>query len=230
MTKGKTDKIQLSLEARSVLGRKVGQIRREGLLPGVVYGKSLEPIPVQTPVKNFVEVYAKAGESTLIYVDIGDKSYPAMIQDVVRDKLDGSFQHADFFRVRLDEKITAKIPLEFIGEAPAVKNYGCIIVKNIYELEAEALPQDLPHNIEVNISVLNEIGNQILVKDLLISDKVKIKARPEDIIVLAQAPITEEELKTQLETPTVSAEDVEIIKKEKKEEEPAPETTPPAQQ
>jgi large subunit ribosomal protein L25 len=161
---------------------------------------------------------------------VGDKEYPTIIQDVTKNPLSDELLHADFYKVRLDEKIKAKIPLNFIGESPAVKNLGGILVKNISEIEVEGFPQDLPHQVNVDISSLKELKGHILVKDLPISEKLKVEADPAAIVVLVQEPISEEELKAQLEAPTApSAEEVEVIKKEKAEEEaPAAEETTPA--
>ncbi len=218
------EKVELKAELRNITGRKVKAIRRSGFVPAVVYGRGLKPLIIQIPVKDFEKVYTEAGESTLVYLDVNGQSYPTIIHDVSKDHMNDKIQHADFYKVRLDEKIHAKIPLNFIGEAPAVKETGGILIKNISELEVEGLPQDLPHNIEVDISSLKEFNNHILIKDLPISDKIIIKAKPEDIVALIQEPISEEELKAQLETPTATAEDVEVIKKEKPEEDVAQES------
>lgn len=226
------EKVELKAEPRSILGKKVKTLRRAGFLPAVIYGHDFKPLSVQVPVKDFERAYAKAGESSLIYLDLDGQSHPIIIHDVVRDPVHSAWQHADFYRVRLDEKIHAKIPLNFSGESPAVKGLGGILIKNIHELEVEGFPQDLPHQIDIDISGLAEFGSQITIKDLAVSDKIQIKAKADEIIALIQEPISEEELKAQLETPTVTTEDVEVIKKEKKEEEPAEETPaapPPAQ-
>ena len=188
-------------------------------MPAVIYGHGFESLPVQVPVKDFEKVYAEAGESSVVYLNLEDKSYPTIIQDVARDPVSDKFLHADFYKVRLDEKIKAKIPLNFIGESPAVKEFGGILVKNISEIEVEGFPQDLPHQIDIDISSLKELKEHILVKDLSVSDKLKVEAEPEAIVVLVQEPISEEELKAQLETPTATPEDVEVVKKEKAEEE-----------
>jgi large subunit ribosomal protein L25 len=225
-----TEKIQIQAQKREVTGRKVKTVRKQGILPGVVYGHNFKPLNIQIPVKTFEKVYAEAGESTLVYLDVDGQDYPTIIHDVVRDPRSDAFLHADFYKVKLDEKIHAKIQLSFIGEAPAVKSLGGILVKNISELEVEGFPQDLPNKIEVDISKMADFKSQILVKDLPISSKISIKAKPEEIVVLIQEPISEEELKAQLETPAAGApEEVEVIKKEKPEEEPAEETPAAAQ-
>ncbi len=194
----------------------------------MIYGHGFKSLSVQVPAKDFEKVYAEAGESSVVYLNLGKDSYPIIIQDVARDPVSDKFLHADFYKVRLDEKIKAKIPLVFTGESPAVKELAGILVKNISEIEVEGFPQDLPHQIDVDISSLKELKEHILVKDLLVSDKLKVEADPEAIVALVQEPLSEEELKAQLETPTVAPEDVEVVKKEKAEEEVPEEETAPA--
>ena len=223
-------KMTLQARPRNITGRKVKSLRREGFVPAVIYGHGFKSLPIQVSIKDFEKVYAEAGESSVVYLNLDDKSYPTIIQDVARDPVSDKFLHADFYKVRLDEKIKAKILLNFVGESPAIKEFGGILVKNISEIEVEGLPQDLPHQIDVDISGLAELKSHILVKDLLISNKLEVKAEPEAIVALVQEPISEEELKAQLEVPAAAApEEVEVIKKEKAEEEvPAAEETVPA--
>jgi len=214
------EKIILQTEPRNITGRKVKSLRREGFVPAVVYGHGVESLPIQVPVRDFERVYTEAGESTVVYLNVGNQEYPTIIQEVARDPVSDKFLHADFYKVRLDEKIKAKIPLNFVGESPAVKELGGILVKNISEIEVEGFPQDLPHRIDVDVSSLQEIKSQILIKDLPISAKLKVEDEPEAIVALVQEPISEEELKAQLEVPAAPApEEVEVIKKEKAEEE-----------
>lgn len=224
------EKITLQAELRNIIGRKVRSLRRQGFVPAVIYGHGFESLPIQVPLKDFEKVYTEAGETTVVYLSVGGKEYPTIIQDVAKNPVSDKLLHADFYKVRLDEKIKAEIPLNFIGESPAVKDLGGILVKNISEIEVEGFPQNLPHRIDVDISLLRELKEHILVKDLSISAKLEVKADPEAIVVLVQEPISEEELKAQLEVPTAPApEEVEVVKKEKAEEEiPAIEGTAPA--
>src|SRR3989344_3294271 len=218
------EKIILQAEPRSIIGRQVKSLRRHGLVPAVVYGHDFKPLSIQVPLKDFERVYAEAGESTVVYLSVNGQDHPTIIHDVVRDALSDNYLHADFYKVRLDEKISAKIQLNFIGESPAVKGLGGILVKNMSEIEVEGFPQDLPHQIDVDISGLAELKSHIQVKDLPISSKLEVKAGPEAIAALIQEPISEEELKAQLEAPTAAApEEVEVVKKEKPEEEVAEE-------
>ena len=191
------------------------------MLPGVLYGNNFPSRNIQLPIKDFQKVYTEAGESTLVYLKLGDESYPVIIHDVAVDAVRDSYIHVDFYKVRLDEKIKAEIPVEFVGEAPAVKDFGGILIKNITQIEVEGLPQDLPHNFTVDISVLKNIKDQLTVKDIKIPAGIELKANPDDILVLVQEPISEEQLKAELETAAPSTDDVEVIKKEAKEAEPA---------
>lgn len=215
-------KLTLQAEPRTISGKRVRILRRSGLVPAVIYGHGFDPISVQIPAKEFDHVFKEAGQSTIVYLDLEGTQHPTIIHDVAIDPVKDTVIHADLYKVRLDEKITAPVPVVFIGESPAVKDFGGILVKNINELEVEALPQDLPHEISIDLSILKNIGDHILVKDLKLGAQVTLQAKPDDSIVLVQEPISEEQLKADLEAPVAgSAEDVEVIKKEKTEEEPA---------
>src|SRR3989338_3342129 len=223
------NKIELKAEMRTVLGGKVRQLRRSGYIPAVLYGKGQKAVNLQVGGKDFAKVLKEAGESTLIYVNVGKESYPTIIHDVSRDPVKDGIIHADFYKVNLSEKIKTEVPVVFIGESPAVKDFSGIFVRNINELEVEALPQNLPHEITIDISVLKNIGDQILVKDVDLGSDIHIEAEPESILALIQEPKSEEELQAELAEPSTSVEDVEVIEKKKEEEvpvegeEPAPE-------
>ena len=124
--------------------------------------------------------------------------------------------HADFYKVRLDERIKTNVPVVFVGEAPAVKDLGGIFIRNINELEVEAFPQDLPHELTIDISALKNFGDKITIKDLKqgLGALAELTTEDDDAIVAAvQEPMSEEELKASLETPTAGVEDVEVIKR-----------------
>ncbi len=214
------EKIQLQAQPRTIVGRKVKTLRQADLVPGVIYGRGFEPLNIQVPMKDFQKVYAAAGESTLVYLDVNGQKYPTIIHDVDRHPVSEAIRHADFYKVNLTEKIHAKIPFNFVGESPAVKELAGILVKNLNEIEVEGLPQDLPREINVDISKLAAFGDQILLKDLAIPGSIAIQANPNDIVALVQEPISEEELKAQLETPAAAAEEVEVIKRPGAEIEP----------
>ena len=220
-------KVELQAQSRTIIGRASKTLRTQGLVPAVLYGHNFTSLNIQIPTKEFTKVYALAGESTLVYLKLDAEAYPTIIHDVTVDPVSDGIIHADFYKVRLDEKIKAKIPLVIVGESPAVKSLGGILVKNLNEIEVEGLPQDLPHQFDVDISKLEKFGDHFLVKDIKVSDKLTVMINSDDIIALIQEPISEEKLKESLETTsTTTVEDVEMIKKEKKEEEVSDDTAP----
>ncbi len=207
-------KIELEAQLRTVTGSKVSQIRNSGFVPAVLYGKGQEPISLQVPQKDFHKTFKAAGESTLVYVTVDGKTHPTIIHDISRHPGSDAIIHADFYKVNLSEKIKTNIPVVFIGESEAVKE-GAILVRNVNEIEVEALPADLPHEISVDISKLVKFGDQILLKDIDLGSKVEVIGNPDEIIVVAQEPISEEALKASLETTDATVDDVGIVEKEK---------------
>lgn len=228
MNAKKHQKIELRAEKRVVVGRKVAHLRNEGIVPAVLYGKDQEALNIQVPMKDFTRVLRDAGESTLVYLSVDGTEYPTIIHDVASDAVSGGYLHADFYKVNLKEKIKAMVPVVFTGESPAVKNFAGILVRNINELEVEALPSNLPHEITIDISLLKNLNDQVMVRDLKLGADVALMAEGDEIIATVQEPISEEALKASLEAPTTSVEDVEEIKKEKTEKDVAEEEAPAA--
>jgi len=219
-------KVELTAELREVVGHRVKHVRASGALPAVLYGKGQESLALQVPVKEFDRALKQAGESTLVYVHVGSQVYPTIIHDVARHPISGMPIHADFYKVRLDEKITASVPVVFIGESPAVKDGG-VFVRNVNELEVEALPTDLPHEITIDISSLKAVGDQIVLKDVTVPS-AKLVGGEDEIIASIIAAKTEEELAAELAAPTTDISAVEEIKPEKPAEEVAEEGEAPA--
>src|SRR3989344_4732656 len=212
-------KIELNAQKREIIGSGLNNLRKSGFIPAVLYGKGQESIPLQVSVKDFKKAFELAGESTLIFINVDGQAYPTIIHDMSRDVISDSILHVDFYKVRLDEKIKAKVAVVFQGESPAVKDLGGIFVRNINELEIEAFPQDLPHEVVIDLSSLKNIGDQILVKDLKLDSKLNVVAEIEEIVATVQEPMSAEELEKALEAQTTTIEDVEVIKKEKEEKE-----------
>jgi len=211
-------KVELKAEKRTVVGKSMASITSQGFLPAVIYGHDFNSTPVQVNLKDFEKAYLEAGESSLVYVNLDSKDLPVIIHDVARNPISDKFIHADFYKVNLDEKITADVQLIFVGESLAVKDLAGILVKNINEVKVEALPQDLPHEIQVDISSLETFADQILIKDIKLPKGVELKEKPEEIVVLVQEPISQEELDKQLAVSETTTEEVEVIKKEKEAE------------
>ncbi|MCC6934367.1 MAG: 50S ribosomal protein L25 [Candidatus Yanofskybacteria bacterium] len=216
MTKHSTAaKLELEASTRDIVGSRVRQLRATGVVPAVLYGKGQEAMSVQVSGKEFDGIFRKAGESTLVYLKVGGQSYPTIIKEVERDALTGETLHADFYKVSLTEKIKAMVPVVFVGESPAVKELKAIFVRNVNELEVEALPQNLPHEVTVDVSSLKNFGDQITLGDVNVDDAVLVGGADE-IIATVQEPKSEAELEAELAAPTTDVSAVEEIKKEEK--------------
>ncbi|MBI2121492.1 MAG: 50S ribosomal protein L25 [Candidatus Sungbacteria bacterium] len=185
---------ELKASSRTELGRRVKPLRKDGFLPGVVYGEGVASRPVSVPYKDFDKVYREAGESTIIELDVDGKQYNVLIQDIARDPMRGDMLHADFYAVRMDKVIRTKVRVAFVGESPAVKNDGGVLVKVMQEIEVEALPKDLTREIRVDVSKLVVLESRITVKDIVLPQGVKALAAPDDVLVLVEKPRAEEEL------------------------------------
>lgn len=210
--------ISISAQKRDIFGRKNKKLRREGKIPAVLYGEGIKgSIPIQLDEKEFKKVFTEVGESTLVKLKLEDKEYQVLIHDLQRDPLEDKIIHVDFLKPSLKEKIEATVPLIFKGEAPAVKNLGGILIKEISEIEVEALPQNLPREIEVDISKLEKIYDTILVKDLKLPKGVKVLKKPEEVVVTVVSP--EEEKEEVKEEVTITEKVGEKETKEEKEEE-----------
>lgn len=176
----------------------VNEIRKQGLIPAVVYGHQVDTVSLVVPEKQFDKLYKQIGSNTMIELEwkSGDKKEkrPVLIHEVQHDYLQGKNMHIDFYQVRLDEKIKTYIPLEFINESPAVKNLSGILVKALQEIEVEALPQELPQAFEVDLSKLETFEFNIKVKDLDIPTSAKVFISPETVIASVTPPRSEEEL------------------------------------
>ncbi len=220
-------KIELNAQLRTVMGSKVKQIRKSGFIPAVLYGKGQDSIAIQVPNKDFNKTFREAGESTLIYVNIDGQTYPTIIHDIARHPASNDIIHADFYKVNLSNKIKTKVPVAFIGESQAVADGG-IFIRNVNEVEVEALPQDLPHEITFDMASLVAFGDQILLKDAKIDSKVEVIGHADEIVATVQAPISEEALAASLETPGETVDDVKIVEKEKGADEVLDEAETPA--
>lgn len=184
--------MDLSATTREIFGKKVKTLRREGLIPAELYGRGVKNTHLSVPAKEFNKVFKEAGTNTVVHLAVGGKKHPALIYDVVRDYLTSDIAHIDFYEVRMNEAIKAKVPLEFMGEAPAVKEKGAVLNKAMSEIEVEALPGDLPHRFEVDLSVLNDLDKSIYVKDLAVPKGVKVLVDPETVVATATPPAAEE--------------------------------------
>lgn len=184
---------KLKVEERKVLGKKVKKLRREGITPGNVYGKEVKSTAVQAPTKEFMDVYSESGETTLVDLQLDGKTLPVLIQNVYKD-FRGNVLHADFFQVNLKEKVKANVPLEFIGEPKAVTEKIGILARITDEVEVEALPSDLPENIEVNVENLAQIDDQITIGELSVPTGVTVLSDSNQVVAKIEELVSKEAL------------------------------------
>ena len=187
-------KIQASV--REITGKKVKKYRKEGKIPAILYGRGVKNINLWVDLNEFKKAFHQAGENTIIDLVIDNgKNIPVLIHEVQYDHLSDDLAHADFFQVRMDEKIETEVPLEFIGEAPAVKEQGGVLVVNINEVPVRCLPSDIPGKFKLDLSGLKTFEDRILVGDIEVDPrKVEILMEKDNIIALVSPPRSEAEL------------------------------------
>lgn len=185
-------------EIRKTLGKKVKTLREKGVLPAVLYGPGIKnSLPLEIDFKKFEKIFKEAGESSLVSLEIDSKKYLVLIHEIEKDPLSGDMIHVDFYQPKAGQAIETKVPLVFEGIAPAVKDLGGTLVKNIQEVHIRALPENLPHQIIADISTLRVFEDNILIKDLVLPQGVKILKEPGDIVakVVPAQKIKEEAVK-----------------------------------
>lgn len=210
----------LEAQPRTLIGKKVGQLRRAGIVPVVVYGAKVQPMHLQINERVLTNTLYKAGGTHIINIDIEGKTQQVIARDVQRDVMRGNILHVDFLAIDATTLISAEIPVHFSGESPAVETGQGILMSGISSVTIEALPSDLIDRIEVDLSLLKNVNDTMYVRDLKLGDKIAVLTDEDAMIVrvittAAQeaAAAAEEELAS-----TTTAEP-EVIEKGKKEEE-----------
>lgn len=203
---------------------KAGLARQQGKIPAALYGHDMSTMPVQVDYKLFIQAWKEAGHASLVNLHLGDDTYPVVIREVQTHPVKGHILHVDFYRVRLDEEITTKVPVVLSGVAPAVKNLGGVLVRNLDEIELKALPQDVPHEITVDISFLDSFEKNIYIRDLKLPSGVECLEEADAVVVLVQEPRTEAELEELSAEVKEDVEAVEGVKEEAPVEEETAET------
>jgi large subunit ribosomal protein L25 len=177
--------MELTVQKREVFGKAARGVRKAGEIPAELYGRGIANAHLAVPAPEFLKVLKEAGMSTVLRLKIGEETHPVIVHDIQRDFITGAVQHVDFYQVRMDEKMKARVPLEFSGESPAVKA-GAILIKSLAEVEVEALPADLPHRLIVDLSLLDALGKSVYVKDLAVPSGVRLIADEETAVATVQ--------------------------------------------
>ncbi|MFH2062775.1 MAG: 50S ribosomal protein L25 [bacterium] len=211
---------KLSAWVREMTGNQVGALRREGKIPAVVYGHGIESMNLSLDGREFSKFYAEAGDSSLVELSIdGQKPRMVVIRAVQKDPLKCHVTHVDLHEVSMTEKMEIFVEFAFVGEAPAVKVSGGMLVKGMDGVNVRCLPNDLVHGIDVDLGQLKEIGDAIHVRDLVVPSGLEILAEPEDLIAMASAV---EEVEEEAAPTAGDVESVQVASKgkEDKKEEP----------
>jgi large subunit ribosomal protein L25 len=183
---------QLTVTMREISGKKVRKLRREGIMPANIYGKDIPSVSVQVPVKEFEAIFKQVGETGLVDLMLDNKRRPILIKNLQLSYPSRTPIHADFFQVDLSQKVKAMIPLVVAGEAKAVSDNIGMLLQPVSEIEVEALPEELPENIEVNVENLAEIDQQITVGDLSVPEEVTVLTDPGQVVAKIGELVVEE--------------------------------------
>lgn len=187
------EKIVLKATKRDVIGKQVKALRREGKLPAVIYGRHTDPININLDARSATVMLAKATASSLVTIDVEGTEHLALVREKQRNYIKNTLLHVDFLAVSLTEKLRTKVAIHFVGISLAVKDFNAVLVHALEELEVECLPADLPERIDVDISSMLKPGEGIRVRDVQVSDKVRLLADPDNMVVVATFAKVEEE-------------------------------------
>jgi large subunit ribosomal protein L25 len=188
--------LELTLDAREAQGKANKRLRRDGIVPGVVYGKGHESVPVQVDAKTFETLYRAAGRTSVVKFRLpgASRATSGFIKSVQRHPLSGSAIHVDYLLVNLKQEMEVEVPLVFVGEAPAVTDLNGTLLHNLSSIRVRALPNDIPHQVEVNVSTLVSYDVAIHVKDLSLNrDLVQVQTDGEALVATVVPPRVEEE-------------------------------------
>jgi len=200
------EKVLLKAEKRTITGKKVKLIRLEGKVPAVIYGGKLKSLPISLDKRDTTNTLNKVSGSTILTIDIEGEEYAALVREIQQDYIKGDLLHVDFLAVSLKEKLRTNVSISLVGDAPVLEEYSALIVSGLDQIEVECFPQDLPEVIEVDVSILEELGAAIYLKDIPTIENVEFLSDPEELIAVASAikeeieeVIEEEELLEEVE-------------------------------
>lgn len=214
------EKIVIEALKRSKTGKKVKEVRKDGFIPAVIYGRDLESMSISLEKRLSTQILNKVSGSTILTISVDGKEHSTLIREVQRDHIKNEFLHLDFLAVSLLEKLRTNVSITLVGEAAVLEDFDALIVAGINEVEVEALPQDLPETIEVDVSSLAAIGDAIYLKDLPVPENVEFLTDLEELIAVASA--IKEEVEEEVVEEALEGEDLaepEVIEHGKSEEE-----------
>ena len=213
------EKVILKATKRSVTGKHVENLRREGKLPAVLYGHNFDPQPITLDLREVTNTLNKLSSSSLVTIDLNGVEHSVLVREKQRDYIKNVLIHVDFQKVSLTEKLRTEVNIDLVGESSTVKDLNALVVSGIDSVEVECFPQDLPEKITVDISNLLKIGDAIYLKDIPVLPNVTFLSDPEELVAVIQ--VVKEEV-VEVIAPVegeIVEEEPEVIEKGKKEEE-----------
>ena len=230
MKNQKQEKTKLSAQIRTLTGKKAKKLRKQGLIPANIYGPEFKSTSISINFREFLNTYKIAKETGIVYLQLEKDEIPVLIKHIQKHPISDQILHVDFRKIDLKKKIETEVPVKVVGTSEAVSQKGGVLLNQSEFLLVEALPEDIPQEIEVDISSIKDIGQEIKVADLKKSDKYMIKTSPDKVVVSVIAH------KEESVTPETTAAQPEVITKEKEEveaeqsagqtkQEPKPEST-----
>ncbi|MFA9262559.1 MAG: 50S ribosomal protein L25 [Undibacterium sp.] len=207
--------LKLEVLERTEAGKDLAALRESGYIPAVQYGHKKEAVNLSVKEIDFKKVFKAAGESTLVELVLGGKKgINVLVHDVQVDPLSGRFTHIDFYQVNMDEKIETDVALEFVGDAPAVKALGGVLIRNLDEVKVQCLPKDLPHSFVIDLTQLVDFDSQIKVSDIKLPAGVEMIETLEAIVATVMRPRTDAEMSSLQEKVEMDVTKVEGVVKE----------------
>jgi large subunit ribosomal protein L25 len=217
--------IVLNAKVRETKGKRVKVLRQDGRIPAVVYGAGITATPVELDALETTRILEGVGASTLIELNVGKEKYQVLVREIQRDKIRLDILHIDFLNLAMDVVTRTVVPVELIGESPAAKNLGGLLVSGLSEIEVEALPSDLPDRITADVSMIENMDDVITVSDLAFAESVEVLTSPDEVIASVvyqeEEELEEEEVLEEIFPEDVEPELVERGRREGEEEEEA---------
>lgn len=207
--------VLLQVSKRDVVGKQVKTLRRDGLLPAIVYGRGISSIPISINSREANRILSAITSTNLVVLDIDGDKHTTLVREKQRDPVTGEVLHMDFYEVSMTEKLRTNVGLEFQGESPAVKELMGVLVTVMESLEVECLPQDLPNQIVADLSTLEEIGDSLYVRDISLPPNVELISDIDGLVVVISPPAVEEI--EEVEEVEITEEEPEVIERGKEE-------------
>ena len=217
------EKIVLKAEKRKIIGKKVQSLRNAGKVPAIIYGSDVGSLPITLDLRDTTNTLNKVSGSAILTIDVEGDQHAALVREIQQDYIKGLLLHVDFLAVSMKEKLRTSVSISLIGDAPVLEEYSAMIMSGVDQIEVECLPQDLPEVIEVDVSILSELGQAVYVKDINPIANVEFLTDAEELVAVASA-IKEEVVEEEIEEGELLEEieegvEPEVIDQGKKDEE-----------